>query len=120
MAEVPDIRLKRVYEPETGSDGVRILVDRLWPRGLAKAELKLDAWMKDVAPSTDLRKWFGHDPAKWTEFRRRYAEELDANPAAVEALRDKIGRGPATLLYGAKDETHNQAVALKDYLARRR
>lgn len=116
---MPDIRAKRVYEPEDAGDGVRILVDRLWPRGVAKADLKSVAWMKDVAPSTDLRKWFNHDPAKWAEFRRRYGEELDGNPAAVEALRKKIGRGPATLLYGAKDETHNQAVALRDYLARR-
>jgi len=120
MAKVPDIRVKRVYEPEADSDGVRILIDRLWPRGVSKTELKLDAWMKDVAPGTELRKWFDHDPAKWAEFRSRYDEELDANPAAVEALRGKIGKGPATLLYGAKDETHNQAVALKDYLARRR
>ena len=120
MMKAADIKLKRAYEPPAAGDGVRILVDRIWPRGVAKAELKLDTWMKDVAPSSDLRKWFDHDPAKWDEFRRRYHEELDANPVAVEALRDKIGRGPATLLYGARDETHNQAVALKDYLARRR
>lgn len=111
------IRVKRVYDPEAEDDGVRILVDRLWPRGLAKTAFRHDAWMKDVAPSAGLRRWFGHDPAKWDEFRRRYARELDASPAAVKALRALVAGRDATFLYAARDERHNHAVVLRDYLA---
>ena len=111
------IRLKRVYEAPAPEDGLRILVDRLWPRGLKKEEARIDHWMKDVAPSAELRRWFGHDPARWDEFRRRYAVELKANPTALDDLRAHLrGRGAATLLFAAHDETHNNAVALKEIL----
>ena len=111
-----DFKLKRVYDPPAANDGKRILVDRIWPRGLSKAEAELTLWLKDVAPSAALRKWFGHDPARWPEFQQRYRAELDANPA-VERLRDLLRQGPATLLYGARDERHNQAIVLADYLS---
>lgn len=111
-----NIHLQRVYGPQPPSKGLRVLVDRLWPRGVSKAELHYDEWTKDLAPSTALRKWFDHDPAKWPEFRRRYFAELDANAEAVEQLRKTIGGGDVTFLYGAKDEEHNDAVALRDYL----
>jgi uncharacterized protein YeaO (DUF488 family) len=110
------IQLRRAYEPPTPDDGQRILVDRLWPRGLTKEAVHLDAWLKDVAPSTDLRRWFGHDPAKWTEFERRYREELAARPEALAPLLDAARSGPVTLVYGAKDERHNEAVILKAVL----
>lgn len=110
------LHVKRVYEDVAGTDGKRILVDRLWPRGLTKAKAKVDIWLKAVAPSPDLRRWFGHDPAKWSEFRRRYRLELENNPAAVAELRNEIGRSAATLLYGARDEAHNQAIVLKEFL----
>ena len=109
------IKIKRVYESADPEDGTRILVERLWPRGMRKEELTLDNWIKDVAPSTDLRRWFGHDPAKWEEFRRRYFAELRLNPA-VKTLQEIIADGPVTLIYGARDEIHNQAVALAEYL----
>ena len=111
------IHIKRVYEAKSEDDGFRVLVDRLWPRGLSKQDADVDLWLKDIAPSAELRRWFGHDPGKWEEFRRRYAEELDGNAAAVTQLKQHIGEGKVTLLYGAKDTEHNQAVALKDYLA---
>jgi uncharacterized protein YeaO (DUF488 family) len=114
------IGVKRIYDPPSDGDGVRVLVDRVWPRGVKKEDARLDAWEKDVAPSTELRKWFGHDPAKWDQFRARYHRELDANPDAVARLRAALGRGKATLLYGAKDEQHNNAVALVEYLRRHR
>ena len=107
--------IKRAYEAPSPDDGYRVLVDRLWPRGLSKEHARLDEWNKDVAPSTDLRKWFGHDPAKFDEFRLRYLAELHGNPA-VEALRDKGAAGKVTLLYSAHDEQHNQAVVLLDAL----
>ncbi|MGA0568725.1 DUF488 domain-containing protein [Rathayibacter sp. KR2-224] len=107
--------IKRAYEAPSPDDGYRVLVDRLWPRGLSKEQARLDEWNKDVAPSTDLRKWFGHDPAKFDEFRVRYLAELHGNPA-VEALRDKGAAGKVTLLYSAHDEQHNQAVVLLDAL----
>lgn len=110
------IRLKRIYEPASSDDGTRILVDRLWPRGVSKEKAQLDLWLKDVAPSTALRTWFGHDPAKWQEFRKRYTKELTAHPAAVATLQEKIRHGTVTLLYGARDTEHNEAVVLKDYL----
>lgn len=111
------VALKRVYEPPSPSDGTRILVDRLWPRGLSKEKARVDLWLKEIAPSTELRRWFAHDPAKWAEFQRRYRAELDANPDAVSELKAALSDGPATLVYGAKDEAHNDAVVLAAYLA---
>jgi uncharacterized protein YeaO (DUF488 family) len=110
------VSIKRVYEPTAGDDGCRILVDRLWPRGLSREEAGADLWLKEIAPSAGLRKWFGHDPEKWTEFCRRYREELDSNDEAVQSLKDVIGKGPATLLYAARDERHNHAIVIRDLL----
>jgi len=110
------VAIKRVYEPASDEDGFRILVDRLWPRGLTKEKAAVDLWLKEVAPSAELRKWFGHDPKKWSEFQRRYRAELDSNEETVQTLKQAIGKGPATLVYGAHDERHNQAVALRDWL----
>lgn len=110
------IGVKRAYEAPAAKDGYRVLVDRLWPRGLAKEGAKLDAWLKEIAPSTELRKWFGHDPEKWPEFKRRYFEELDGRDQALQELLAKVRAGHVTLLYGARDERHNQAVALREYL----
>jgi len=110
------VAIKRVYEPASGEDGRRILVDRLWPRGLSKEQAHVDLWLKEIAPSAGLRKWFAHDPAKWDEFRRRYRAEIDANGEALQALKEAIGKGPATLVYGARDEEHNDAVVLRDLL----
>lgn len=110
------IRLKRAYEPADPGDGTRVLVDRLWPRGVSKDSARIDLWLKEVAPSTELRKWFGHDPAKWAEFQKRYRRELDYRPDAVAQLRDLTRHGVVTLVYAARDEEHNDAVALKAYL----
>lgn len=110
----PEIRIKRVYDKPAKQDGRRILVDRLWPRGLTKDKAKVDLWLKDIAPSPELRKWFGHDPEKWPEFRKRYLAELKRNREAVKILKEELGKGPATLVYGAKDEEHNAAVVLKE------
>ncbi len=110
------IQTKRVYDHPSPDGTRRFLVDRVWPRGIKKEELHLDAWLRDVAPSNELRKWFGHDPAKWEEFRRRYAAELDTEPTAWQPLLDAARQGEVTLLYGARDTEHNQAVALKEYL----
>lgn len=120
MAKAKPLRLavKRAYDPPASADGQRVLVDRVWPRGVKKEALRLDGWLKDVAPSTRLRKWFGHDPDKWDDFRTRYFRELDAQPEAVAALRERCARGKVTLVYGAKDTAHNQAVALKAYLVK--
>jgi uncharacterized protein YeaO (DUF488 family) len=115
MPSQPRLTIKRVYEPPADSDGQRVLVDRLWPRGLSKDKAQLDLWLKEAAPSAELRKWFDHDPAKWGEFRHLYFGELDRNDA-VSQLRELMGKGPLTLLYGAHDEVHNQAVVLRDYL----
>lgn len=112
------IQLKRVYEAPSKSDGTRILVDRLWPRGLTKEKARVDLWLKEVAPSTDLRKWFAHDPAKWPEFKVRYNAELKNKASALSLLKQTLARGPATLLYGAKDTEHNEAVVLQDLLSR--
>jgi uncharacterized protein YeaO (DUF488 family) len=112
------IRIKRVYEPPEESDGMRILVDRLWPRGLSKEKAAVDLWLKDLAPSTELRKWFGHDPAKWPEFKRRYRAELSGKGEQLELLRDHMTKEMVTLLYGARDEEHNEAVVLQEILAR--
>ncbi len=109
-------RLKRVYLPAEAGDGTRVLVDRLWPRGLAKAEAGVELWLKEVAPSPALRQWFGHDPDRYAEFATRYRRELDANPAAIAQLRALADKGTVTLLYGAHDEEHNQARVLVDYL----
>ncbi|MES3029357.1 DUF488 domain-containing protein [Phenylobacterium sp.] len=109
------VRIKRAYEPYLPEDSQRVLVDRLWPRGLSRQDLADVVWLRDVAPSTDLRKWFGHEPERWPEFRRRYFAELNANPA-TQTLCDLVEAGPVTLIYGARDEIHNQAVALAEYL----
>ena len=108
--------IKRVYEQPDKNDGTRILVDRLWPRGLTKEKAQVDLWLKEIAPSAELRKWFGHDPDKWTEFKTRYKVELDGNPKLVALLKEKIADGKVTLVYGAKDEQHNQAKALQQIL----
>lgn len=110
------LRIKRAYEPAAAGDGARYLVDRLWPRGVKKESLQLVAWLKDLAPSNALRRWFGHDPARWIEFRRRYRAELKSQEAALQVLRDALKRGPVTLVYSAHDEEHNQAVVLRDFL----
>jgi uncharacterized protein YeaO (DUF488 family) len=109
-------KLKRVYEPPSPDDGCRVLVDKLWPRGMTKAKAAVDLWMKDISPSTELRKWFDHDPAKWDEFQARYVKELKARPQLANELRQKARQGTVTLLYGARDEAHNEAVALKAFL----
>jgi uncharacterized protein YeaO (DUF488 family) len=113
------IKMKRVYETPDVQDGLRLLVDRVWPRGLSKKATALDHWMKEVAPSATLRKWFGHDPAKWEEFCARYAGELDQSPEKLAFLRACIANGTVTLVYAAKDTAHNNAVALKRYLESR-
>ena len=113
------ILVKRVYEPRAESDGARFLVDRLWPRGAKKEALALEGWLKDLAPSDGLRKWFNHDPSKWSEFQRRYFAELDENSEIVRPLLDATRRGKVTLLFGARDAEHNNAVALKRYLSDR-
>jgi uncharacterized protein YeaO (DUF488 family) len=111
-------KIKRVYEAREKEDGTRILVDRLWPRGLTKEKAHVDLWLKEIAPSTELRKWFAHDPAKWTEFQTRYKAELKNNPEQLSILKKEITKGPATLLYGAKDEQHNEAQVLRKILTR--
>ena len=114
-----DVQVKRVYEAPEESDGFRILTDRLWPRGISKEKAALGIWDKSIAPSTELRKWFGHDPEKFEKFKKRYAEELSGNPDTekfISLIREELPKGPVTLLYGAKDEIHNQAVVLKEFL----
>lgn len=110
------IQVKRVYEPAAPEDGRRVLVDRVWPRGMTKEDVKADLWLKDAAPSSALRKWFGHDPSKWEQFKDRYFAELDEQPKVVAELFAQASVGPVTLLFSARDEQHNQAVALKEYL----
>lgn len=112
-----NVTLKRAYEPPAKSDGYRILVDRLWPRGLAKVKAKIDLWLKEVAPSTELRQWFGHDPEKWIEFKRRYRAELKNNPAWPE-LQSLARQKDLTLVYASNDQLHNEAVVLKQLLER--
>jgi uncharacterized protein YeaO (DUF488 family) len=114
----PTVQVKRVYEPPSRDDGIRVLVDRLWPRGLSKPRAAIDLWLKDLAPSVHLRRWFNHDPTRWTEFTDRYAAELDAKKGAVAALVGAARRGRVTLLFGARDAEHNNAVALHSYLTR--
>lgn len=111
-----NIRIKRAYEEPDREDGKRILVDRLWPRGLTKEKARVDLWLKDVAPSTELRKWFAHDPGKWEEFRSRYLEELKRNKVELSLLRQEAATGTVTLVYGAKDQRHNEAVILQRLL----
>jgi uncharacterized protein YeaO (DUF488 family) len=113
------LQIKRAYDRPDRKDGRRILVERLWPRGMKKEALVADAWLKDVAPSPALRKWFGHRVERWDQFRRRYRKELDAHPEAWKPLVSAARRGRVTLLYSAHDELHNSAVVLRDYLARR-
>src|SRR3954467_2838389 len=115
------IQVKRVYEPASDKDGVRVLVDGLWPRGLSKTAAAVDLWLKDIGPSRALRQWFSRDPSRWAEFKQRYAEELDRlgeRSAAVAALAGAVRRGRVTLLFGARDEHHNTAVALQSYLTK--
>ena len=116
----PDIRVKRIYDPPDGKDGARVLVDRLWPRGVSKDRARLRLWLKEIAPSDDLRRWFGHDPARFAEFVRRYGAELAANDEAVGRLEELVKAGRVTLLYGARDTEHNEARVLADYLEGRR
>ncbi len=112
------IKTERIYSAPAGR-GFRILVDRLWPRGLRKDEVKVDLWLKDIAPSTELRKWFGHDPGKWDEFRKRFFQELDKKKELIDPIIAKAREGDVVLLYGAKDEVHNNAVALREYVEAR-
>jgi len=118
--EALNLGLKRVYDPPNPDDGARVLVDRLWPRGLRKDEAELALWLKDIAPSTELRQWFGHDPARFAEFSRRYRLELDTNKAALDQIDDLMKLGRVTLLYSAHDRVHNQAQVLFDYLQEHR
>ena len=110
------IRIKRVYEKPEREDGFRILVDRLWPRGFTKERAAVDLWLKEVAPTTELRKWFSHDPAKWTEFKKRYLHELKENKEVVSLLKEQIKNSDVTLVYAAKDEEHNEALVLRSFL----
>ncbi len=114
------IKLKRAYEKPGRQDGERILVERLWPRGVTKLKAKIDLWMKDVAPSAELRRWFGHDPEKWTEFRRRYLKELKDKGDLIKLLKSKAKSGTITLIYAARDEEHNSALVLKGILLKSR
>jgi uncharacterized protein YeaO (DUF488 family) len=111
-----DILIKRVYEEPSQSDGTRILIDRLWPRGLSKEKAGVDVWLKDIAPTTELRKWFSHDPDKWSEFKKKYRAEISKNTEALAVLKKYLANGKVTLVYGAKDEEYNDAIVLKDYL----
>jgi uncharacterized protein YeaO (DUF488 family) len=113
------IQIKRIYQQPGKADGTRILVDRLWPRGLTKEKAKVDLWLKEVAPSSELRKWFAHDPEKWLEFQARYREELKSRAEQLALLKQKSAEGPVTLLFGAKDEQHNEAVVLAKLLGRK-
>ena len=112
-----NIRVKRAYLPPEPEDGVRVLVDRLWPRDISKSDAKIDRWMKELAPSSELHRWFGHDPSRWEEFRRGYEAELPQRPDLLAELRELAQKGPLTLVFGARDEVHNQAVVLRDFLA---
>lgn len=114
------LQIKRVYDSPAPDDGFHILVDRLWPRGLTKEKASVDLWLKEIAPSTELRKWFGHDPEKWGEFQKRYRKELAGSRAAMDVLKQKIREGPVTLLYGAKDHEHNEAAVLLSLLGKKK
>jgi uncharacterized protein YeaO (DUF488 family) len=117
---VENVRIKRAYEPASRTDGTRILVDRLWPRGLKKTDAKIDVWLKEIAPSTELRKWFGHDPERWPEFRKRYKAEARQHPEELARLRSLAKKGPLTLVYSAHDESHNDAVVLRSLIVQQR
>jgi uncharacterized protein YeaO (DUF488 family) len=110
------IKLKRAYEPAANDDGLRILVERLWPRGLSKDKAGIDLWLREIAPSTELRKWFGHDPEKWSEFRKRYRAELKEKGDVLTLLKHRTEEGPVTFIYAAHDEEHNGALVLKEFL----
>jgi uncharacterized protein YeaO (DUF488 family) len=110
------IKIKRVYEKPSGEDGMRILVDRLWPRGLTKQKAAIDLWLKDIAPTTELRKWFAHDPKKWTEFRKKYLQELKENKEQVSIIKEHLKQGTVTLVYGARDKEYNEAQVLEELL----
>lgn len=113
------IEIARAYDALGQNGRARFLVDRMWPRGVTKDTLRIEAWLRDVAPSTELRRWFGHDPERWEEFQQRYCAELDENPSAWQPLVEAAKRGPVTLLFGARDREHNQAVVLRDYVLRK-
>lgn len=116
--EVPmQLQVKRVYEKPAREDGMRILVDRLWPRGITREKARVDLWLREIAPSSELRKWFGHDPAKWQDFKKRYRQELKNKKEQIALLKEHLKKGRVTLLYAAKDETHNQALVLKELLS---
>ena len=119
IGNTPLIKLKRAYQPVSRSDGARLLVERLWPRGVSKEKLRVDAWLKEAGPSTELRKWFNHDPEKWDEFRRRYFRELDSRPEAWQGIVSAARRGRVTLVYSSHDTHHNNAVALQEYVQRK-
>ncbi len=110
------IKIKRVYEPADKTDGYRILIDGLWPRGLSKEKARADIWMKEVAPSAELRNWFNHEPEKWAEFKRRYFDELKSKKEQIDLILEKEKEGPVTLLYGSREQRYNNAVAMKEYL----
>ncbi len=112
------LKIKRIYEPASPGDGKRIYIDRLWPRGMKKDEVKMDEWLKDLSPSTELRKWFGHEPAKYAEFKKRYKKELAKKADALARIKKEAGKGTVTLLFSAKDEEHNNATAMKEFLGR--
>ena len=110
------LKIKRVYEKSDSDDGTRILVDRLWPRGLTKEKAHVDVWLKEIAPTTELRKWFNHDPEKWNGFIKKYTKELQENKEQVATIKEYLKKGKVTLIYGAKDELHNEALVLKDFI----
>ena len=114
------IKIKRIYDAPSDDDGSRILVDRLWPRGLSKEKAKVDLWLKEIAPSNELRKWYGHDPKKWAEFRKKYFKDLDTKRELVNQIVQQMKEGDVTLLYSSKEEKINNAVALKEYIARKK
>lgn len=110
------VRIKRIYDAPSTDDGYRVLIDRVWPRGVSKKEAQLDRWLKEIAPSTELRRWFAHEPSRWNEFRHRYRGELEESPALIQELAEKARSGSVTLLYSARDQQHNQAVVLRERL----
>ena len=114
--DAANVKLKRAYVAQDAEDGTRVLVDRLWPRGVRKADAALDLWLKEIAPSTELRKWFDHDPVRWDEFRERYSRELRTHPDLLDQLRTLARKGTLTLVYAAHDEQHNDAVVLRDFI----
>ena len=116
MGTRPEIELKRAYDAASEADGFRILVERLWPRGVSKQDARIDLWAKEVAPSTELRKWFGHDPDKWEEFRRRYTAELEARPGALDPLLEQVRAGKVTFVYGSRETRFNNAAALREFV----